>query len=330
MRILVLIDSLGAVEYHRLAMPFAYIKEFLKVDFAIHEKEINQVDFTNYDTVVISRYLTNMDLVYKIKALGIRLIVDVDDYWNVPRYNPAYKIYNEKAKKSVLECLKLADMVWVTTHQLKDTVFPINSNVHILPNYIDSDEPQWNAISEHPLTIGYVGGFTHLEDLKLLNGQMEEICKRNNARFLMCGYKHLDPLYLEMEYQITGSRKHRPDWFYVSEMTTILKYGIYYSMMDVAIAPLTKTHFNKHKSELKIVEASTYKLPIVCSEVEPYTNHIDNKGVLFAKGNDWGIIDEAIKRRKELGELNYLYCKEHHNIDTINATRIELLNETTH
>lgn len=330
MRILVIIDSLGAVEYHRLAMPFAYIKEKRQIDFAIHKEEIQKVDLDNYDIIVFSRYLLNMELVYKAKQKGLKIILDIDDYWNVPKHNPAYEKYKEQGKKAVLECLKLADMVWTTTEQLKAVIMPINANVHILPNYIDSNEPQWKATHEHPLTIGYVGGFSHLEDLKLLSGQMEDICKRNNARFLLCGYKHLDPLYLEMEYQITGSRNHRPDWFYVSEMTTVLKYGIYYSMMDVAIAPLTNNHFNKHKSELKIIEAATYKLPIVVSKVEPYTNHIDNEGVLFADGNDWSIIDEAIKRRKELGQKNFEYCNEHHNIDTINAKRIQLINEIIH
>jgi hypothetical protein len=157
-----------------------------------------------------------------------------------------------------------------------------------------------------------------------LRGQIGEICEKYNARFLFCGYNSTDPNSAEMEYQITGTRQ-RPDWFWVGEVTSVLNYGKYYSHIDIVLAPLTETHFNKHKSELKIVEAAAYKLPILVSEVEPYTNHRDNEGVTFIKNNDWSIIGEVIKNRKELGEKNYRYCLEHHNIETINQKRISLI-----
>ena len=326
-RIIVLIDSVGAVEYHRLAMPFDYLKERMNITFAVQEDEINAVDFSEYDVCVISRYLVNMDKLREAKAKGLKIIVDIDDYWNVPKYNPAYKFYKEKYKKSVIESLNLADMVWATTWQLAEKVAEINPNVHILPNYIDTTSPQWNAIAEHPLTIGYVGGFSHLEDLKLLRGQMETICLKYNARFLLCGYKHLDPLYLEME-RAVHEKKDRPDWFWVSEITNFVQYGKHYSHMDIVIAPLTKTNFNRHKSELKIVEAAAYKLPIAVSDVEPYTNHANNEGVTFVKNNDWvSALGEMIesKKLKEQGQKNFEYCQTNHNIDTINQKRIELL-----
>lgn len=328
-KVIVLIDSVGAVEYHRLAMPFDYIKQFsdIEVTFAVSEKEINAVDFTKYDVCVISRYLTNMSKFYEAKSKGIKIIVDIDDYWNVPKYNPAYKVYKEKAKKSVIECLKAADMVWVTTFQLAEKVAEINGSVHILPNYIDRQGPQWNEVADHPFTIGYVGGFTHLEDLKLLREQIGIICKKYDARFLFCGYKHLDPLYLQMERVIHGER-HRPDWFWVAEATNFVNYGKYYAHMDIAIAPLTKTNFNRHKSELKIVEAAAYKLPIAVSKVEPYTNHLDNEGVTFVENNDWiTALSQLIesKQLKEKGLKNFEYCEKNHNLEIINQRRINLI-----
>ncbi len=325
-RVLVLIDQIGAVDYHRIAMPLRYIyeKNIFHIDFAIQEKEVNEAKVEDYDIVIFSRYLLNMSIVDRCIAAKVKLIVDIDDYWNVPKYNPAYKQYKEKGKEAVLKSLKAASMVWTTTPQLAEKVKEINPNVHILPNYIDHNENQWLEKNDHPLTIGYVGGFSHLEDVKLLRGQIGDICEKYNARFLFCGYNSTDPNSAEMEYQITGSRQ-RPDWFWVGEVTSVLNYGKYYSHIDVVLAPLTETHFNKHKSELKIVEAAAYKLPILVSEVEPYTNHRDNEGVTFVKNNDWSIIGEVIKNRKELGEKNYKYCLEHHNIETINQKRISLI-----
>ena len=330
-RIIVVIDGLGGVDYHRTAMPFAYIKEkgIFDVDFAITEKEIQAVKIENYDILVYSRYLLDMSLLQKAIDKGLKVVVDIDDYWNVPKYNPAYKVYKEKGKRFVLESLKVAHQVWTTTNQLAWNVAQINKNVYVLPNYIDTDEPQWNDKNEHPLTIGYVGGFSHLEDVKLLRDQIGPVCEKYNARFLLCGYNHLDPLSMEMEYQITGT-KERPNWFWVGENTSVINYGKYYSHMDIAIAPLTSTTFNRFKSELKIVEAAAYNLPCVVSDVEPYTNHSDNEGVVFVKNNQWTkTLSQLIEsgQAKELGKKNAEYCKIHHNMHRINEKRIKLLSE---
>ncbi len=100
--------------------------------------------------------------------------------------------------------------------------------------------------------------------------------------------------------------------------------------MNAVIAPLEKTSFNKYKSELKIIEAAAYRLPIFVSAVEPYTNHRENKGVIFVENNDWSIVDKYLQDKallKELGEANYQYCKEHHNLFKVNEQRIKAVTD---
>ncbi|MGB1041630.1 MAG: hypothetical protein ACPGVD_12205, partial [Flavobacteriales bacterium] len=43
--------------------------------------------------------------------------------------------------------------------------------------------------------------------------------------------------------------------------------------------------------------------------------------------NDWSEIGKLIKsdKVKEVGEINYNYCKQHHNLTEINKKRLELL-----
>jgi hypothetical protein len=94
------------------------------------------------------------------------------------------------------------------------------------------------------------------------------------------------------------------------------------------LAPLTATKFNRYKSELKIVEAAAYNLPIVVSKVEPYTNHCNNLGVFFVTNNDWitpltQLIESG--KEKQVGEVNAAYCDVNHNIHVINHDRMEML-----
>lgn len=331
-KVLVIMDGMSAVTYHRLAMPWAMIRfhNQLDVTFAITRPEIEAVKVQDYDAIVISRYLRfNTKIISDCKKYGVKFIVDNDDHWIIPKHNPAYSSYKKKAKDGVISCIKAADAVIVTTPQLAEKTKEINPKVYIAPNALDLEEPQWNAKAAHPFTIGYVTGSSHLYDVKLLENQLSHVLKRNQCNFLLAGYAPMERISQMMEYYITGE-KERQTWFYIGEGVNVLNYGKYYAFMDAAIAPLEKTSFNKYKSELKIIEAAAYRLPIFVSAVEPYTNHRENKGVIFVENNDWSILDKYLADKallKELGEANYQYCKEHHNLYQVNEQRIKAVTD---
>jgi hypothetical protein len=69
-------------------------------------------------------------------------------------------------------------------HNLRRRLREFNPNVYILPNAVDTIQRQWNAVTPHPKTIGWVGGISHVEDLKLLSGQIKPICEEYGYRFL--------------------------------------------------------------------------------------------------------------------------------------------------
>jgi hypothetical protein len=106
-------------------------------------------------------------------------------------------------------------------------------------------------------------------------------------------------------------------------------YGQSYALFDFCIAPLREDNFNQYKSELKIVEAAAYQLPIICSDVKPYNFHALNSGVLLCPNTyeHWYSYLRHMKATIERGQLNYLYCDEHHNLKTINEQRFNMLVE---
>ena len=324
---------MNGVSFHRLYTPYVKIQidYGITVDVSVDQNEWADLPFEKYDCVVFNRWLGKLQ--YNILPIlakkKIPFICDNDDYWVLPRYNPAYQFYRAYLKNGVKDAIAYADAVTCTTPQLADKIREFNPNVFILPNAVDTIQRQWTATAEHPPTIGWLGGISHLEDLKLLSGQIKPICEKYGYRFLMCGFHENVRIWHEMEKAITGeSRKNRPSWFETREGTRADIYGIYYAEMDIALAPLTKSKFNRYKSELKILEAAAYKLPIVCSAVEPYTNHRSNLGVFFVTNNDWTTpLTKLIESGKsnEIGEINHNYCNEHHNIKAVNQKRYELL-----
>ena len=333
MRILVLFDGMSGVSFHRLYTPYARLQldYDVTVDISQNKNEWADLPYEKYDVVVFNRWLGHLQ--YNILPIlakkKIPFICDNDDYWVLPRHNPAYKFYRAYLKNGVKDAIAYADAVTCTTPQLAERIREINPNVFILPNAVDHIQRQWNAQTIHPKTIGWVGGISHGEDLKLLSGQIKPICEEYGYRFLMCGYHANSKMWVEMERAITGEYPHnRPEWFQVREGTRADIYGTYYSEIDIVLAPLKDDKFNRYKSELKIVEAAAYKLPILVSKVEPYTNHRNNLGVLFVTNNDWMTpLRQLIRseKSKDVGLINHAYCDVHHNIAAINHSRMEVL-----
>jgi hypothetical protein len=328
-----LFDGITGVAFHRLYTPYVrlQIDEGITVDVSTNQEEWVNLKYEKYDIVVFNRWLGQYqyNILPILEKKKIPFICDIDDYWILPKYNPSYKFYRAYIKNGIKDAISFADAVTCTTLQLKEKVLEFNQNVHILPNAIDLSQEQWNKKIEHKPTIGWVGGLSHTYDIQLLRDQIKPICEEYGYRFLMGGHHEYHAVWSEMEKLITNTnRANRPQWFERREGTTANKYGEFYSEIDIALAPLQDSKFNRCKSELKILEAAAYKLPIFVSEVEPYTNHRDNEGCLFVKNNDWSVIRNLIESSdmQKLGQANYDYCNQHHNIKDINKTRLEVLN----
>lgn len=335
MRILVLMDSASGVSFHRLFTPYARMQEDYDIQVDVSQKppEWINIDFSIYDVVIFNRWISvaQYNIFEKLKALNIPTICDVDDYWVVPKSNPAYRVYKQMIKNATKDAIYNATHITCSTSILAEKVKEINSNITILPNALDLTQDQWNfeKAKNEKLTIGWVGGITHLEDLKRVGHSVKRFCEENDAIFYMAGYHTESHEWQMCEKTITGETIfNRPEWFKTIRGTTPTDYGTSYSLFDFCIAPLHESNFNQYKSELKIVEAAAYNLPIIVSNVKPYTLHEGNKGVIFSDNTEQSWYDSLCRMAKlSIGDLNTEYCNQHHNLKIINQTRYELLKQ---
>lgn len=108
-----------------------------------------------------------------------------------------------------------------------------------------------------------------------------------------------------------------------------------YDHIDIVIAPLQNHFFNKYKSDLKLVEASTRKLPVVCSLIEPYEqigvdghnclqiSHVHpNQTKYWYKAIKKLVLDEDL--RKSLGENLFNKVFMEYNFNNQIESRIKL------
>lgn len=322
MKLLILTDGINGVVYHRIYAPHLrmQINGEAEVDVCQSQAEWMTVDLTPYDVIVFSRWLgkNQYDVLKRITDAGKPYVIDVDDYWVLPKYNPAYWAYRKGIKNCIKDAINYADAVFCTTPKLANQVRAINDNVYIVPNCLDTSHNQWKQPKEknERVKIGWVGGITHEEDLKLIADDINSM----DVDFYICGYTPSD--------HWNNIVKLIPKANIV-QGTSVFEYGEVYKHFDFVLAPLVDNNFNNCKSELKIVEAAAYSIPIICSAVYPYLYHTANDGVIFATQNNWKasiqkLIDAGHSVRQSMGESNRIYCETYHNLELHNLTRLSV------
>jgi glycosyltransferase involved in cell wall biosynthesis len=195
-------DTHGVGKY-RILDPFKYIgdnhSDEFHVDIALNV-EMNDDFFKNYDIVVFHSFIhhnghqENIDRINFLKSQGIKVVMDIDDYWNVDHRHPMYyHIKSAELPRKKVELMKMVDYVTCTTEIFANTIKTKIGikNVVVFPNAIDPNEPQFqsNPTKTDRIRFGWLGGSTHLHDIELLKDSISMITQDyENTQFVLCGF----------------------------------------------------------------------------------------------------------------------------------------------
>ena len=201
-RVLVVPSDRTGVSFFRstaphIALETNYPDEF-RVDIDYEPQLNNDAWLKQYDIIhyhrTLGAYEQMPDLINKIKNLGIVTIMDLDDHWSPGSHHPAYVIIkNAGLDKKILDNLRTAENITTTTEIFAKEIAKCNKNVYVLPNAIDPKEKQFtpNPEPSDRIRIGWLGGSSHLHDLKLLEGVVGKIKTdglMDKVQFVLCGY----------------------------------------------------------------------------------------------------------------------------------------------
>jgi len=176
----------NGVYYFRTSRPAIKLQELYPDTFNIDiksefdwddDEKIKKYQIIHFHTT-LTDYDKMPDLLTKIKKMGIITIMDIDDYWELPATHPLHTKYTAlKINKSIKESLISVDHVTTTTPVFAGLIKKLNKNVTILPNGLDSDEPQWKygKTSSSFTRVGWLGGSQHLHDMGLLENSFNRI-----------------------------------------------------------------------------------------------------------------------------------------------------------
>ena len=198
--VLVLPSDKSGVGRYRSVDPHIKLQNLYPEDFHVdidYEPKINDINYwKKYQIVHFHRSFGDIDqcpqIIKTLQNLGIIMIADIDDYWLPTMEHPIHSlIVQNQMHKKIVENLKAASYVTTTTELFANEIKKFNKNVIVLPNAIDPKEPQFNqpTLPSDKIRIGWLGGSSHLHDLKLLDGMVNKLSPlQDKLQYYLCGF----------------------------------------------------------------------------------------------------------------------------------------------
>lgn len=197
-------DSQG-VGHFRSIWPAQALTKHFGNDFDIEinlSPNVENLDYLKqFDIIHFHRHLGPYELMDKtfseLKAAGVILIADIDDFWAPPSTHPLYQVVkSENLTEKIINTLKLADYVTTTTEIFASHIRKHNPNVIVMPNAIDTNDKMWKSEvtpnETNRCRLSWIGGSSHFDDLKLLEPSMKSLYNNINLKdkfqFIMCGF----------------------------------------------------------------------------------------------------------------------------------------------
>jgi hypothetical protein len=139
--------------------------------------EVHLETIASADLVLIQRdYSREQDSYDKViseaRRLEKKVVLDLDDLLlELPQDHLDRKInYYTEAMVPMIRALLEVDAVTVSTQAIRDYLHPYNSNLWVIPNFLDNSlwqvQPPRLKPAEYPVIIGYMGGNSHMPDLE--------------------------------------------------------------------------------------------------------------------------------------------------------------------
>lgn len=280
-KVLVLPSDKTGVGKFRSIDPHVMLQNNHSDDFHVdidYEPKMNDLNYwKQYQIVHFHRtighdYENSVNFIKMLNSMGIITIMDLDDYWLPTKEHPVHQmVLQSKLHEKIVANLKVAGHVTTTTSIFANEISKYNKNVYVLPNAINPKEPQFNAVTEpsDKLRFGWLGGSSHLYDLKLLDGTINKLSShKDKFSMYLCGFD-IRGTVTEINQQ-TGEQKQReikPEetvWARYEEIFTDN-----YRMVD-----------EKHKEFLM-----TFKDEPYVSDELPFYNRVWTKPVTSYAGN---------------------------------------------
>jgi len=336
----VLYESSNGAEPHgcsviRLLLPLAHpsIGDFVRLSYS------NKIPEHGVDVIIIERLWVHefntielLEQLQSLKKRGVKIIYETDDDLLNIHSRAGDREWPSPFQKNIIRLFaREADGIIVSTANLAKVFAPLNASVHIFHNTLDESLFQRidRSVKNRTIKFGYMGTFTHLEDLIFISAAVRKTLRKYGGR-------------VEFEIVGIGDEKTIREIFGDAPVTIRrvpdkdVPYERFCAWMienlhwDFGIAPLLRSVFCDSKSDIKFLDYSIVGIPGIYSNVPAYAatvKHNTNGLLCNNTVEDWGHqlerMIESESLRSSLADAAHDYVKTYR---VLQARAVDLLN----
>ena len=190
----------NGVSFHRQLIPHINIGKKHKDEFEIIIKDgLEHITEEEWGRINLIHFSGMFDFQkeHEIRRKGIITVLDKDDWWEVPPYHlKAFEWQMNKFWYRTELSISAADHIICTTPHLAKKCHELNQNVTVIPNAIDPKlqmfKPKEWVVNPDFVRFGWLGGNSHLNDLKLMRPGIKEFNEQKEFRrrwqFVLAGF----------------------------------------------------------------------------------------------------------------------------------------------
>jgi O-antigen biosynthesis protein len=245
----------------------------LKNQLSLRIYDENTTEFRRGTEVVIvqrtafDHEATARQLVSKLRAAGVSLVVDNDDAFHaIDSSHPEYQAQVERV--AALDYLITeADQVWLSVPKLAEDAGAANDKTVVVANCLDArlwrpEQARPATAKDAPISLVYMGTGTHGADLEMLLPALDKVANERPGSFTLT---------------IIGVAEDTPSRPWIRRLEAphtiqplFVKWFIQQGPFDIGLAPLVDSEFNRAKSDIKCLDYLANGTVPVVSDVLPY------------------------------------------------------------
>lgn len=262
-------------------MFFAHLR--MKDSVFLFQPAMMAVDILKDRNLVVVQRLSsqqNYEAMRLFKRMNLKIVYDLDDdLWSVPTFNPAFKVMKSWLPGFEI-CAKMADMITVSTEHLKLMVRRALGKkcppVEVVENAVDFDwfkpvSAPYRKNRDGKVVMGWAGTDTHSGDVDRVFSLLPQLLTEyQELEFEVVGQK------MPAELEAFGERVRQRYFVPIAEFAASWASW----QWDISLAPVAENSFNLSKSNIKMLEAASLKIPCVASRYGEYQKFASNSKLL--------------------------------------------------
>lgn len=279
----------------------AHIRLYLPLQKLADEKFINLTSGLGYeghkdsDIVIVHRTWSDQvdiaeaeQLVRFIRYSKKKLIYEIDDSLL------DISAISSSSKGVIRTLAKNADAVIVSTFALKKRMERFNKNIKVITNYLDSrlfEERRGVFRENRPVTIGYMGTFTHQQDFQMIKLPLMRVLQKfqSKLRFELVGAIENAAVVQSLPYTEIRSLSGVTDYF---SYWRWMNNNVFW---DIGIAPLKYSEFTCCKSDIKYLDYSALGMAGIYSHHPAYENTVKHRETGLLVDNNCDAWQDALE-----------------------------------